>query len=253
VAKKTTTHTPRPSDRLQKLVEELVAAVKKARKHNAALTGINFYADKVAELRSEASNAFSDLKGPSVGDTSAMAQMIEKVFAATTPYKERVQLSRELLHSLKTSWRKADPTTPGEQDALFPLSILANTKRQYLVTIARQMNGCYVHGWQDACAVMMRRLLETVIIETYEAKGTQAKIKNASGDYKPLSDLVSTTLTETAWGLSRNTKHGLPRVRDAGHLSAHSRRFTAQRSDIDKLQPDLRIIIEELLHISGLL
>jgi hypothetical protein len=42
------------------------------------------------------------------------------------------------------------------------------------------MNGAYSAGWYDACAVMMRRLLETVIIEAFEQNGLDQKIKDSS-------------------------------------------------------------------------
>jgi hypothetical protein len=46
-----------------------------------------------------------------------------------------------------------------EGGGVFPLVTLNQTKRGYLVSVGRQMNGCYAAGWYDGCAVMMRRLL----------------------------------------------------------------------------------------------
>jgi hypothetical protein len=56
----------------------------------------------------------------------------------------------------------------------------------------------------------------------------------------------------TAWNLSRNTKKALPQLRDVGHIAAHSRRFTAQKSDIENVQPQCRAAVEEFLHLAGL-
>jgi hypothetical protein len=108
-------------------------------------------------------------------------------------------------------------------------------------------------GWYDAAAVMMRRLLETAIIEAFEAHHIDGKIKNAQGDFFQLSDLVGAALAETTWNLSRNTKKSLPNLRDVGHISAHSRRYTAQKGDIGKISQDARIAIEEFLHLAGLI
>jgi hypothetical protein len=115
------------------------------------------------------------------------------------------------------------------------------------------MNGCFTSAWYDACAVMMRRLLETTIIEAFEANKLDAKVKNAQGEFFQLTDLISAALAEPTWNLTRNTKQALPRLRDVGHISAHSRRYTAQLSDITKVSDSARIAIEEFLHLAALL
>lgn len=115
------------------------------------------------------------------------------------------------------------------------------------------MNGCFASAWYDACAVMMRRLLETVIIEAFEAYKLDSVIKNSQGDFIQLTDLVNAAISERTWNLSRNAKKALPQLRDVGHISAHSRRFTAQKNDIEKVLPHCRIALEEFLHLPGLL
>jgi hypothetical protein len=243
-----------PEIELARLVEKAGEVAKTARRHRAPLSGLNFYANKLAKLRTDAVVCFQQLNDPSVGDISAMAEMVEVVFAADTEYKRRVALSRELIHELKTKkWHSDRQSNISEDEGLFPLSLIAKTRRGYLTTVCRQMNGCFSSGWYDAAAVMMRRLLETSIIEAFEAYHLDAKIKNAQGDFFQLSDLVGAALSETTWNLSRNTKKALPNLRDVGHISAHSRRYTAQRSDITKISQDCRIAIEEFLHLSGLL
>ncbi len=47
--------------------------------------------------------------------------------------------------------------------------------------------------------------------------------------------------------LSRNAKQSLPKLKDIGDLSAHSRRYNAHRHDIDKIKDDLRLVVQELL------
>jgi Domain of unknown function (DUF4145) len=130
-------------------------------------------------------------------------------------------------------------------------SIVRNT-RGYIERAANQANGCYENGWYDACAVMLRRLLETLIIETFEHHKIDAKIKNNAGDFLFLRDLIERTISEKAWNLSRNCKQAMPRLKDVGDKSAHSRRYIAQRGDIDKLVPDVRVVIQELVYLSGL-
>ncbi len=142
-------------------------------------------------------------------------------------------------------------TRPKSQTVL-PHALVSNT-RGYIERVVYQINGCYEKGWFDGCSVLMRRLIETLVIECFEAYGISQKIKNpGTGDFFNLSELVNCTLRETAWNLSRNTKRSLPKLKSVGDQSAHSRRYNAHREDIDKLIPDFRIACQELLYLANL-
>jgi hypothetical protein len=240
-----------PVKRLEDLCSAAINAARKARRNRQNLSGITYYGNKLAELRADATNAFRDLTAETAGDVTAVAELIESVFAATTKGPNRARAAQELLFALRTTYRKQRQTTPSV--TYFPQSILAQTNRGYLATIGRQLNGCFAEGWFDASAVMMRRLLEVSIIEAFEAKKVADKIKNSSGDYLMLTDLISCAQLEPSWVLSRNAKRALPKLKDVGHMSAHGRYFFARREDMERLQDSCRIAIEEFLHIAGLL
>jgi hypothetical protein len=243
---------PSPAGALETLVQRALDLAKKARKHKQNLAGDTFYGNKLAEMRADATNVFRDLSSQSAGDISAMAELIEAAFAATTPRPDRIAAARELIFSLRTTWRDTSPSLRKEE-SFFPLTLLVQAKRGYLVTVGRQMNGCYSAGWFDACAVMMRRLVEIAIIEAFEAKHIASKIKDASGNYVHLSNLVDQALNESTWSLSRNTRKYLPQVRDVGHMSAHGRYYCARAEDIERIKVSCRVIVEEFLHHAGLL
>lgn len=99
----------------------------------------------------------------------------------------------------------------------------------------------------------MRRLVEIAIIEAFENHGITAKIKDAHGNYLMLSDLIDCALNEPTFHLSRNTKTAMPKLRNLGHRSAHGRHFTAQRPDIQKIEDDVRVVVEEFLTHAKLL
>ena len=99
---------------------------------------------------------------------------------------------------------------------------------------------------------MMRRLIETLIIECFESHNISQNIKNQNGDFYYLSDLINRTLNETCWNLGRNTKRSLPKLKDIGDQSAHSRRFNAVREDIDKIIPQFRSVTQELTYLANL-
>ncbi len=242
-----------PSETLGELAQQALAVVKKARRHSQNLSNDNYYGNKLAELRADAASVFRGLSAQSAGDTSALAELLEAVFAAQTAPKDRVAAAREFTYALRTTWRESKVTVPETATGLFPLTILSETKRGYLVTIGRQMNGCYGGGWYDAAAVMMRRLLEISIIEAFENKSLSAKIQDKSGNYFQLTELIARALAEPVFPLSRNAKKFLPQLRDVGHMSAHGRYFLAQKEDLDKVQAGCRVVIEEFLHHANLL
>ena|SRR6266704_6756861 len=131
------------------------------------------------------------------------------------------------------------------------MSLVKDT-RGYVTKIANQINGAYEHGWYDACAVMIRRLIETLIIECFERHDIADNIKGSTGDFLYLRDLIDKTVKETAWNLGRNTKTALPKLKDIGDKSAHSRRYIALRGDIQPLLLDIRTVVQELLFLSEL-
>lgn len=243
-----------PTDELESLVQRALDIAKKARRHRQKLTSDNFYSNKLVHVRADAVNIFSDLSSQSAGDTSAMAELIGQVFSPQTAHKERAQAAKELLFALRTTWRKQpEPQATEEKEALFPYGLLSKTRKAYLMTVGRQMNGCFTAGWRDASLVMMRRLIEIAIIEAFERKNIAAKIKGTDGNYFHLSELVIKALSEQSWSLSRNARRFLPQLKEVGDLSAHGRYFTAQKEDIERVRMWCRVVVEEFLHHAELL
>lgn len=137
----------------------------------------------------------------------------------------------------------------GPSEALFPMELVEGT-RGYIETIAEQANGCYQRGWYDACAVMLRRLIETLIIECFEQYRIATKIKDRNANYYYLRDLISSFLSETAWHIPRNMNKNLERLKTIGDASAHNRYFLAKRSDIEKIAEPIRFTIQSLVFIA---
>jgi hypothetical protein len=64
--------------------------------------------------------------------------------------------------------------------------------------------------------------------------------------------LISTILVQPEFNIGRNAKQGLQRLKEIGDLSAHSRRYTAHREDIDRVTTDFRVVCQELLYLAKL-
>jgi hypothetical protein len=134
-------------------------------------------------------------------------------------------------------------------ESLFPLELFSNS-RIYIKLVAEQCCGSYDNGYYDAASVMARRLLETLIIEVFEAHKSDDRIKNSDGSFFYLSRLIPALSNESDWNLSRGVKKALPRLKDLGDQSAHNRRYLAKKADLDSIKRDFRVAIEELLHLS---
>ena len=166
--------------------------------------------------------------------------------------RDALALAKKLKESAPKSFVAPSEGIRAANEFILPQAMVHKT-RGYIERVANQINGCYEKGWYDGCAVMMRRLVETLIIECFEHHNITHKIQNpTSGDYFYLGELVDATLNETAWHLTRNAKKALPRLKSIGDKSAHSRRFNAYRGDIDGLSDDFRTVCQELLYIAKL-
>lgn len=136
-------------------------------------------------------------------------------------------------------------------DSVVPRSIFKDT-RGYIEQVVHQINASYDAALYDCCAVMCRRLLETLIIETYEHRGRARDIQAADGNFFMLAELQRRLLADSTVNLSRNGKKGLEDFKRLGDWSAHNRRFNATRADIDRVRDGLRLACQELLHLAGL-
>jgi hypothetical protein len=124
--------------------------------------------------------------------------------------------------------------------------------RGYVENVCEQMNGCYQYGFYDAASVMMRRVVETLLIEAYEALGRADEIKDGNGNYFMLRDLVARAIGNAPIGLGRDARDALGRIKEMGDRSAHNRRFNAVKSDMDKVQSGVRVVVDELINLASL-
>jgi hypothetical protein len=159
------------------------------------------------------------------------------------------------VRQLRDAVRERNPPpeegAPSPDEPVIFFSLVRNS-RGYIERVVHQINGAYAGGWYDACAVMIRRLIETLIIEAFEEHKIADRIKTPKGDFFFLGDLINSALGEQSWTLGKNARRALPKLKDVGDQSAHSRRFNAQRQDIDKLMSDLRIVVQELVVLARL-
>jgi hypothetical protein len=162
-----------------------------------------------------------------------------------------LQLARGIQEAIGQAGMPPPEGFPCDSDSLIPTSLVRGTRR-YIETIVNEINGCYERGWYNACAVMIRRLVETLIIEAYEHHSIADHITSQAGDFESLEVLIREVQKETAWNLARDAKRGLPRLKKLGDLAAHNRRYLCQRQYLVDIRDDLRVVSQELISLSGL-
>lgn len=140
---------------------------------------------------------------------------------------------------------------PPPTDSVVPRELFSGT-RKYIERVVDQINASYDHGLWDCCAVMCRRLGETLIIEVYEHEGRAHEIKGPDGNFQMLNGLLSVLSNDNRINLGRNSKKGLRDLKELGDKAAHDRRFNARQPDIDVIKSGLRSAAEDLLHLAGL-
>lgn len=160
-------------------------------------------------------------------------------------------LAKELHEEIAKVYKPPDEGFRAENEKVIPMSVVKST-RGYIEKVTNQINGCYEKGWFDACAVMIRRLVETLLVEAFESKKIDNKIKNSQGDFLTLDEIIDKALAEQSWNLTRNTKRALPRLKKVGDLSAHSRRYNAHLKDIEIIVDDIRVVVQEFVYLASL-
>jgi hypothetical protein len=140
--------------------------------------------------------------------------------------------------------------SPAIQDAVLPAVWVVGT-RAYLENMVLQINGCYQFSFYDGCAVLARRLMESLIVEIYISQGRAAEIKN-QGTFLQLDGLIAHVCNDPAIQLARNSPGIMHDLKALGDTAAHDRVYITHQLDIDDFKPRLRRLIRELLSISGI-
>lgn len=141
-------------------------------------------------------------------------------------------------------------------EGYLPEAVWSNT-RGYIESVCKQLNGCFKAAYYDAASVMLRRLLETLIIEAYEHLRRESEIKDngGAGNYYMLKDLVARAngvAPHTGLNLGRDAKKTLDDVKGRGDRSAHNRRYIAFATDLTEIRDGVRTTVQELIQIASL-
>lgn len=134
--------------------------------------------------------------------------------------------------------------------AVLASDALAGT-RGYLEQLAHQINGAYDSGFFDACAVLCRRLIETLVIEVYIHRGRHHEIQQ-NGVFVSLDRLLAHIKGDKSVALGRATPKAMDDVKNLGDTAAHNRTYITTQVDVDDIKTRYRRLIGELLGLAGI-
>jgi hypothetical protein len=186
----------------------------------------------------------------------AIRQFSNEVDALVSLFPGDVQALMAALDGMKTNWHIKVRTsvyalelalaiTPGvylpEDPGLFA------GKDRYLRDITIEINTAFRNGAYNACSVMLRRLLETLIIKAHTRNGTAEMARNADGEFYQLGKLIDDVIGNQIFGLSRNAYEAMPDLKRLGDWGAHNPSILVRHTDLEPLKAKARVCFEELL------
>lgn len=149
-------------------------------------------------------------------------------------------------------WDTNDDATIQESGTILPSQLFENIASYNIQAICKQINASYENNLYDCTCVMMRRLLEGLLVLTYQNYGIEEEITDKSGWHLTLDKIIKNASQNSILALSANTKRDMALFKDIGNYSAHKIWYNATKQDIEPHMLKYRVIIEELMHKAGI-
>lgn len=117
--------------------------------------------------------------------------------------------------------------------------------------LCQQINASYENSLFDCTAVMMRRLVEVLLILTYQKLNLEKDIIDINGNYFTLDRIMNLASQNVELNLTPSTKKQMKIFQDLGNFSAHKIWYNCTKSDIEPHLSKFRSTIEELMYKAG--
>lgn len=126
-------------------------------------------------------------------------------------------------------------------------------KRPFIDRLIKQINFTYGKNCYDACAVLMRRLFEVLLVLSYQNLGIETDITNSQGNHLMLEGIVKNAIQNKRLNIPSRISKNFDAFREVGNNSAHSITYTAGKKDIDDIRISYRVMMEDLYNRAGLI
>ena len=139
-----------------------------------------------------------------------------------------------------------------ETPSIFPGELFDIINRTYIKSMLLQINTSYNIKNFDCVAVMIRRLMESLIIDIYNVNKKIEDIKK-NGGFMMLDQLLSKFIGDKLVILSRNMPKYMLKIKELGDRAAHDRHYITLQVDIDDNKSIFRTTINELLKLAKII
>lgn len=126
-------------------------------------------------------------------------------------------------------------------------------KRPFIDRLIKQINFTYGNNCYDACAILMRRLFEVLLVLSYQNLGIEEDITNSQGNHFMLEGIIKNAVQNKKLNIPSRNANNFNAFREVGNNSAHSITYTAGKKDIDDIIINYRVMMEDLYNRAGLL
>ena len=206
---------------------------------------------------SESDNILDDyikaLSGVGWAEDQIIKDLREEVFSLINRMKNWTEWSGAMhgwIHDIK-GWSTEDYESISQEGTIIPNTI-TNGLPKPIQTLAWQVNASFENNLFDCCAVVMRRLMEVLLILTYQNHGIESEIMdNSRNRHIPLEKIINNATQNSTLALSTNTRNDMNLFRDLGNYSAHKIWYNCTRQDIQSKAMKYRVLIEELIYKAG--
>ncbi|HTR62579.1 MAG TPA: hypothetical protein VMH37_12805 [Candidatus Binataceae bacterium] len=147
--------------------------------------------------------------------------------------------------------RFAGPPTVEPVGEVLPPPLLIRVTRAYLKKMVHQINASYEFALYDGAGVLMRRLMESLIIEVY-IHGNRADDIKVEGNFLELAKLIAHIKADPRLHLARGACKTMDGIKFLGDTAAHHRTYITQKQDLDDLKSEYRKLIAELMNLADI-
>jgi hypothetical protein len=118
----------------------------------------------------------------------------------------------------------------------------------YIKNTVTQINGCWNHGYLEACAVMIRRLLQLLITDLYVSRGWGKELKDPhTNDYLGLKAIVNKVKGDARFGFDKRMGKWLDELKELGDIGAHDHTIRVRKHDLSTRREAVRYACERLI------
>lgn len=149
-------------------------------------------------------------------------------------------------------WRDEDTVSVEQLGTVLPDALFQGLPTNFQ-NLCKQINASYENNLYDCTAVIMRRLLEGLLVLSFQNENIESAIMDKSGRHHvSLDQMIKVAEQSKELALSANTRKDMLLFKDLGNYSAHKIWYNCTQGDIKPHILKYRVIIEELLYKSGL-